>query len=1309
MSGPPLICAHCGHASPQGTRYCPVCGEPIDPQLVTTLRWLYTSLGDLDERIGRGEGERTLAQLRDDYRERYLELRASVPAAPAAAPVADAAPWPAPVSASVSATDVTPGPTPADAPAATAAPASPPEPRAVFSWRAFLAEQAIAIMAYMGGFLLLIATLSFEIGGWQALSLGVKLGAVCAVYAIFGLLGITFRRSERLRTVGGAYLAVFALLTPLLALGIYRFGLQAAGFSAAGMLCLSCFYAAIIYLALAWHTRFLTYAYLGWTAVIVGALAAVFWAQAPGASWLLALALASLVLLTPQLLHRFAWLARLEPPATQLASITTAVAICGIELYALSLLLAAFLNPAGPDSDLLAALAFAAVALVPLAFAWSVTLRRVLPRPADTNTLSLLVSMFDWLIAAFFAQASLAVAAWAGADHAAMAILLGVLALIEAGAVVALRARAGERLGLRGAIAWLSIALAASGALLVLAEPSLNAPLIFVLTAGILAAASFALTEREPLWLLASGVFLLFDYQAVLVGLLSAGALDRHLYGLESPWLSLPSYHALLVLALWLIAFGVGGPPATRRLTATVYTVAALDAFYVTGLLVGKDHTYTTLVLTLFALLALLGGLRERQPLVGNLLVGFFGLLATLPFTAGRETDGVVVALVALVPSVAALGIRRMFGLRWAYAPYIVAFWATLTVTSHLILTPDISTRGWIFLGISFAAWVLLAVAALATVAALWERFAWTMAVPAFLAFFALAVTPVSVSEAALVLVLVAVGFLLRAVRGRWWNVAWLVAALFGSILATPRLSDLGSAAPYWQVAFLLVLALATYLVAAQERRAEVTAIAAVYALVATALLPKPDNLIPTLVMFFAVAAISVVLQGRGGWRWAGALYAIEVGASVYAVARVAPYDAGTVEALLLLFATTTYTQAVLVRRPLLAIATPLYAMAAAKAQPDAHALLPLALVLATLGLLVGRRGGWRWSWPFYAAAFVAAGITALQGRDSPGFEGLALLALALVAYLVAAVEARPDILPLPLLMGSLALVAGLSWSESPAWVAILAFVALAWLYALGEWLWRAIPWLKSAPRGGWWTGVRPHSEGLARLDDPRAAGAWVHRVAGLLLGGGAIVVAPFATNTFTPQGPATQAQAVALVAVAALFVFLSRVEPLYIMRYVAGGLAALAVTWELRRLGADNIQAFILAPGSYLLMVGALLPADVRLKHPARLGQWVSLAGALLLMLPTIVQSFDGDQGWIYALVLAGEALVITAAGVGTRSRLLVLTGTAFVGLAAIRGALIAFDSGVPVALLIAGIAVLLMGGATWLSLRARHEAGAV
>ena len=74
---------------------------------------------------------------------------------------------------------------------------------------------------------------------------------------------------------------------------------------------------------------------------------------------------------------------------------------------------------------------------------------------------------------------------------------------------------------------------------------------------------------------------------------------------------------------------------------------------------------------------------------------------------------------------------------------------------------------------------------------------------------------------------------------------------------------------------------------------------------------------------------------------------------------------------------------------------------------------------------------------------------------------------------------------------------------------------------------------------------------------------------------------------------------------------------------------------------------------------------------------------------------------------MLAVEALVIAAIGAGALARALILLGTGFFGLAAIRGALLAFSSGVPVALIIAALALLLMGGATWLSLRVRHETG--
>jgi hypothetical protein len=160
---------------------------------------------------------------------------------------------------------------------------------------------------------------------------------------------------------------------------------------------------------------------------------------------------------------------------------------------------------------------------------------------------------------------------------------------------------------------------------------------------------------------------------------------------------------------------------------------------------------------------------------------------------------------------------------------------------------------------------------------------------------------------------------------------------------------------------------------------------------------------------------------------------------------------------------------------------------------------------------------------------------------------------------------------------------------------------------------------------------------------------------------------------------------------------------PPHALWYLAGESAAVAMTFGARWLGADNIQALVIAPGSYQLLVGALLPVDKRLNRPLGLGRAASTAGSLLLLLPTLAQSFTAADGWIYALLLATEALIIVGVGLGTRARVLILTGSAFVVLAAIRGAVVAYQNGVPAALVIAALAVLLMGGATWLSLRAR------
>jgi hypothetical protein len=1296
MQAPGIVCTHCGQPAAPGTRYCARCGEAVDPALVAELQGLYTTLRDLDSRIAAGRGAQPVAELRVEYRARYMALRSRPAGEYGAAAVA--APITAPLgflSASVlPATQVAP---PGTAAAQTTpkgrrtAPARPAGP--AFSWQAFLAEQAIAIMAYLGGFLLLVATLSFEVGGWQVLPNLVKLAVVCAVYLVFGGLGFALRRSTRLGTVGRAYLGVFALMTPLVALAVYRFQLQASGFPASGMLCVSALYAAIVYLTLGLRTRFITYAYLGWSALIVAALASIPWSGAPAEWWAFALASAALVLLAPRWVRRFGIAEALGPAATQLSAAAALAAVLGVETLELRVVDEQVIRVGVAHSVSTAAVTAASCVLVPLVVGWSLTLRRWSTRAptAITDT----IEVFG---AAFAAQAGLSIAVWRGATQQQLGYVLAALALAELGAALALRRLRPQRVGVRYGVEGLALALASSGALLVAGDPAPNMPLAVALAAGVLAAVGIALAENAPWWLLAGGFFLTLDYQVIGTAILP----PSHLAHDSS------AAYAGLALALWLMALTLGLSAGTRRFAAPLFVVALGDALYTSLLLTLRpDPIYQTAVLLAFAVASFIAARRERQPIFGGVPVAVFGVLAALPFVF-NDRNGWHATLLALVFALAALAVRRTQGRIWALAPYVGGLAAAVLAIAHTG-APGVNTAGLELLGVPFPAWLALVIGALAFVAALWEEWPWAMAVPAALALWAMFIIEDRWANLGLVFVIAGAGAAARHWRGRWWGAALYVAALCGSVVVVVNLRDLGSAAPYWQVPLLLGYGLAAYLVAAHERQPWLTAVVVVYVLAAVWLLPEPNNLAPTLALVFGLGAAGVALRfalrGRAGRAWTLAPYAAAAGASVFAAFRIVPYDAGRVEALLLVFAAAAYVIAFLEDEPRAAAAPIAYAGAAVLVQPDARALLPLALILAVGGLVVGRAAGIRWSYPFYAAATVAAAATAVLGQSHATFEALALLALAVVTYAIAAIESRPDVLPLALTLGVLALAAGSGALRLTGWQTTLAFAALGWVYALGRMLWQAVPGLR--PTGPiWWIEGFKDPESKTRWGNPRYAGVQVHRWAAILVSGGAVVGALVASDAFTPHAAQTQIVAVALLSFAGMLALLGRDLNFRLALYGAGELVALAITWEARWLGADNIQAFILAPGSYQLLIGALLPADERLGHPARLGQAASLIGTQLLMLPTLVQSFQSEPNWAYALVLALEALAITGAGVGTRSRTLVLVGSAFVGLAAIRGAILAVQSGLPVPVVIGVLAVLLMGGATWLSLRARREA---
>lgn len=1302
MGMPEAHCSRCGAPVTPGLRYCATCGEVVDAALVTELRELYATLHTLDTWINDGKGGHTILEVRKDVMDRYLELR--TPPAPAPALIQPAASrstladtLPATISTSVpalaaSAARLTPaGSAPladsggANAPV-DAAPAGP-----VFSWRAFIAEQAIAIMAYLGGFLLLVATLSFELGGWHVLSNGLKLLAVCIVYVVFGVLGLAFRRAARLGTVGRAYLAIFALMTPLVALAAYRFELQQSGFPPYGMLCLAATYAAVVYLLLAWRTGFATYVYLGWTALGVAALAIVPWANAPREWAFFALAILALALLAVAAARSLTFTATLREPAEYVSGIASMAAGMGTVVLGLTL----WSEEAGTSlmsgTHSTPAFALAACVLVPLTLTWSRVARG--HRLAARGQLDLL-DWLDWSVTASLAQAAIGVAAALGADAGRMVYVMAALAVAEMSAAIVVQRMRHERTGLRYLLEGLALTLASVGALIVWNAPSPNWPLVVVLSAGTAVALAIAVAERQPVWLLVAGGFLSLAYRTGLVALLPTASNGYFLLDATGV---MSTYFAGLALAEWSVATGLVVRSQTKRYGAAVYLVALANALYATLLLPGHTPTYATVLLAVFAAAALAAGRSGNMPVMGGLATGFFSALAVIPFSFANP-NGIAITLTAMIPAVAALSVRRLLGRQWAVAPYVVALWATLLATTQL-LRPDVSTAGWSALGIPYVAWVVFAVAALGCIAALWENDARAMAAPALLALLGFAMVRNGVALSVLVFALAGIGLAWRELRGRWWSVAWYAAAALGSPYAVIQVSGAVPNGPSWGVAVVLAYGACTYLLAARERLPVLTVLAGGYGIAALALVPGLRNLAPTLILTFALAAAGIVIRQGIGRSWALVFYTVAVIGSLLALVRIVPYDAGTAEALLLVFAAIAYLAAALEREPLAGIVPALYAGGIVYAHPDAYALLPLALIFGVLALVASRTAGPRWAWPLYVVAAVSGGAAAALGTTNSDFDAWALLALALLTYAIAAVESRADVAPLALLLGGLALAScagARGWSE---WQAILAFAALAWVYFGMRAIWQRIPWL--TPRGvEWWAG------GLPGWEDPRTAGQRVHSWGGLALAIGTAGAAMLAPGGFTPRAAPTEIVVIALLSCGAMLGAQAQIERQRALWYAAGEMAALAITWQLRWLGADNIQAFVLAPGSYQILVGALLPTDEQMGRLRRAAPWFSLGGSLLLLVPTLSQSFLAEPGWIYAVLLALEALLIAGVGAGTRSRLLVLTGSVFVGVAAVRGAALAVSSDVPVALVIAALALLLMGGATWLSLRARREA---
>ena len=164
--------------------------------------------------------------------------------APAAAPGTPAAPLPA---------------------APPSAPIAPP-----ISLRDLFAEHSVLILASLGAFLLVVATVLFELYGTVGLGGGARLAAVVALNVVFAGAGFLANRQERLRSVGRIYIGLAAVLLPLVGLAAWTFlALGARGITVDQALAITGGTCALVYGFLARKLGFRLYGEMAGVAILV--------------------------------------------------------------------------------------------------------------------------------------------------------------------------------------------------------------------------------------------------------------------------------------------------------------------------------------------------------------------------------------------------------------------------------------------------------------------------------------------------------------------------------------------------------------------------------------------------------------------------------------------------------------------------------------------------------------------------------------------------------------------------------------------------------------------------------------------------------------------------------------------------------------------------------------------------------------------------------------------------------------------------------------------------------------------------------
>ncbi len=368
--------------------------------------------------------------------------------------------------------------------AAVRAPAQqqPPGP----SLREFFADNSILVLSIAGAFLLIVATLLFEIYGSTGFGGEVRFTGVLVLNLIFGAAGYLCFGRPRLRLVGQTYLAIFALMAPLTVAAAWVFlALEGRGISrdlAVGVGGLGC---AVLYAILATRLPSRAYAALsmialpvGWTGVLAAAHAGTWTAL-----WLTALAFAYTAVAYPPSEARV----RLEPFTRIAEPFIHAAAVFAL-IWSIGQALSEFLN----SFD---------------------TSRQSLQLPGTLALVTLAYGFYSWRSRRTWTLW----AVWTGASLTVLAanepLHLGARAYVIDLAVLAWAYAIGSRwMPGRGLRTFLRTGAALQAALPVLigAGPDWLMAVVLLVTAGV--GILFAIEDRRPAWLLLTAAIFAVDW-----------------------------------------------------------------------------------------------------------------------------------------------------------------------------------------------------------------------------------------------------------------------------------------------------------------------------------------------------------------------------------------------------------------------------------------------------------------------------------------------------------------------------------------------------------------------------------------------------------------------------------------------------------------------------------------------------------------------------------------------------------------------------------------------------------------------------